>query len=127
AAPGAADEELGHAIVDRRAAGLGPAARNDGESHQVVATQDDEGVHRGVPEPARQLVGRAVTDFSERSRAEHAGVQWREVIQVVAVDAFDPLAVAGGAARIPHTDSHASPRKTKPGRPDKSCRPGPSL
>src|SRR5262245_4019641 len=81
AAPGAADEEFGHAVVDRRAAALGTAARDDGKTHRVVAAQNDEGVHRGIAEPARQLVRSAVTNFSERSRAEHAGVQRREVIQ----------------------------------------------
>ena len=73
-------------------------------------------VDGGIAEPARQLVRRAVADLAQRGRAEHAGVQRREVIEIVAVDAFDPLTVASHTACIPHTDSHASPRKTKPGQ-----------
>src|SRR6185295_18292024 len=116
AAPGAADEELRHAVVDRRAARFRAAARHHGEAHVLAAAQDDQRVDRWICEPAGELVRFAVTDFSERSRAEHAGVERRKIIQIVAVDAFDPLAIAARTARIPDTDSHASPRKTKPGQ-----------
>src|SRR5688572_28115617 len=110
-----AHEELRHAEVDRWPA-WHRAARHHGESHRLAAAQDDEWIDRRIAEPARQLVGFAVTDLAERSRAEHAGVQRRKIIEVVAVDAFDPLAIAGSAARIPDTDRHGPPRKTKPGQ-----------
>src|SRR3954469_12020806 len=116
AAKGAAHEELRHAEVDRRPARQ-IARGHHGETHRVVATQDDQWIDRGVAEPARQLVRLAVTDLAERSHTEHAGVERREIIQIVAVGAFHPLAIAGRAARIPDTDSHAlPPERQSPGR-----------
>ena len=117
AAEGARDEELRHAVVDGGFAGRRAATRHHGESHGLGAAQDDECIDGGVAEPARELVGFAVADFAQRSGAEHAGVQRRKIVEVIAVDAFDPLAIAGVAAGITDTDCHAfPPEKTKPGQ-----------
>src|SRR5688572_15787065 len=122
AAVRARDEEFGHAVIDGRPARRGTAARDHRETHRVGTAHDDEGIHRRISEPAGQLVLRAVADFAERRRAEHAGVERREIVEIVAVDAFDPLAIAAVAARITNTDGHASPpefmptEKTKPGQ-----------
>ena len=44
-----------------------------------------------ISEPARQKVGLAVTEFAQYR--ENSGVEHGEIVQVVAVDALDPLAV----------------------------------
>src|SRR5262245_5838964 len=81
---GPADEELGHAVVDGWAA-RHRAACHHGEAHGLGAAQDHQRVHGRIAKPARELVGFAVADLAQRSRAEHAGVQRRKIIQVIAV------------------------------------------
>src|SRR4051812_7441688 len=96
AAPESArDEKLRHTVVDRRLAWHAAAARHHRETDGIGAPQDQQRVHGGIAEPARELVGLAVADLAERGRAEHAGVQRRKIVEVFAVDAFDPLAIAG--------------------------------
>src|SRR6185437_1307706 len=114
AAAGTHDEKLGHAVLDRRAAGRGGTARHHGEPDALLGLQDDERIGAAVAEPPGDLVGLAMTHLAEPR--EEPRVLHGEVIQVFAVDAADPEPVALGGPRIAHADCHGR-NPAREGRP----------
>ncbi len=133
AALGAGDEEFRHAVVDggawRRARGsaaLGGSARHAAahdqrEAHGLGrACRMTRGKRVGVAEPVEELVGLAVTDFAQGGETAGAGAR-RQVVQIIAIDALDPEAVAFRVARVAHTNRHVGvPETLKKHGPDGS-------
>lgn len=58
---------------------------------------------------------------------ENPGIERREVIEIVAIDALDPMPVVCRSPRISHADSHFSPTSKQTARPGLSRLTGPPL
>ena len=98
-------EELRHAVVDRRLAARDvDRAHDERESCGCVGLQDQERMSPIIRKPARQKVRLAVTEFAQYR--ENPGVEHGKIVQIVAVDALDPLAVVRRPLRITDTDRH---------------------
>ena len=81
-------------------------AHHESESHALSALRDDEGVRLRIGEPVRDLVGLAMTDLAQDG--EDSGVERGKIVEVVAIDAFDPQAIGLRKARITNADRHRS-------------------
>ncbi len=73
---------------------------------RLVVLDDRQQVGTGVGVPAAELVVLAVTELGQGR--EHAGAQWRQVIEVIAIGRLEPLPIAARAAHVANADGHAT-------------------
>src|SRR6185312_6248864 len=107
-------------------AGAGAATHDQREADRLGGSEDDQGEGVGVPEPVEELVGLTMADLTERRERAGAGGR-RQIVEIIAIDALDPEAVAFRVSCIAHTNRHVGflePEETRPGRLARAIRPG---
>ncbi len=137
-ATGEAIEDQPHGLLAHAAAAPGRATKNSAIEYSAAPRPAAPGpvrtiakptgrsslstrqqVGAGIGKPAGQLVGLAVADFGQRRK--QTGAERRQVIEVIAIDRFDPGAVAARLACVADADRHARNHAAKHESP---CRPG---
>ena len=100
----AANKKFRHPIVRARRSARCVAGRNDSETRRPVAAQDCQHVNLAVGKPAHEMIGCAVANLTQ-SRKE-AGMRRRQIVQILAVDAFDPDTISRHTAGVADCDRH---------------------